>query len=244
MADRGKAKIVNSFVTLKAAQRRVQDRRAPSPSPPLEPTKSDTTPKRPGAHIGRTVMPTRYEIVCYSCEFVFKITGKANRTHCPKCREVLDLTDHTITGIYANELVTAGRVTIRRDAVLDGGRITANDVRLEGTVQSGHLHVHHTLELAPGGVIPEEMIHARNLRVAEGAAVHLKRKATFNDVDVHGELRANVWADGIVTIHPGGHLRGKLHAAHFTVLEGGGLTADVWVEPKKLKVKSLKSEVR
>jgi len=144
-----------------------------------------------------------------------------------------DLTDHILTGVCTDELVTAGRVTLSSSAVLDGGRITANDVRLEGTVKSGHLQVHHTLELTAGAVIPEDMIHTRNLSIAAGASFSFKRKATFRDVDVFGEFRANLWAEGLVTVHPGGHLKGKLHASHFTVLEGGGLTADVFVEPKK-----------
>lgn len=233
MAERGKTKIVDSFVTLRAAQRRAQDRPVPKPSHPPKSDAPDALSKKPGTHIGRTVMPTRYEIVCYSCEYVFKITGKATRTHCPKCREMLDLTDHTIRGNYSESLVTAGRVTLTRDAVLDGGKIAANDVRLEGTVKSGQLHVRHTLELAPHAVIPEELIHTRNLRIAKGAQIKFGNKASFMDVEVHGDLYADLWADGLVTVHPGGHLRGKLHAAHFAVLEGGGLTADVRVEQKK-----------
>ena len=235
MADRRKkTKIVDSYVTLQAAQRRAQDRPVPTPSEAdSAATRPDTSPRKPGTHIGRTVMPTKYEIVCYSCDFMFKITGKAKNTYCPKCRTMLDLADHTITGVCTDELVTAGRVTLSSSAVLDGGRITANDVKLEGTVKSGHLQVHHTLELTEGAVIPEEMIHTRNLKIAAGASISFKRKAVFRDVDVFGEFRANLWAEGLVTVHPGGHLKGKLHASHFTVLEGGGLTADVIVEPKK-----------
>ena len=236
MADRSKkTKIVDSYTTLRAAQRRVQERSAnksPPPKPPEpERPKSEPEVKRPGTHIGRTVMPTKHDIVCYSCEFEFKVTGKSNNTYCPKCKAMLDLKDHTITGAFSDELVTAGKVTLTKTSILDGGRITANNVCLQGTVKEGRLQVHHTLELAEGAVIPEDMIHARNLRIAENASFTFRKKATFRNVDIHGEFKANLWADGLVTVHPGGHLKGKLHTAHFCVLDGGGLTADVAVEP-------------
>lgn len=238
MSDRGKrTKVVDSFVTLRAAQRRAQDGPSspPSSTPPPERTikKPDSGPRKPGTHIGRTVLPSKYEVVCYDCDFEFTITGKAKSTHCPKCRQLLDLTDHTITGTFTDKLVTAGRVTLSRTAVLEGGRITANDVKLEGTVKEGQLKVQHTLELAAGAAIPEDLVQARNLRVAAGASYTFRKKVTFRTVDVFGALRANLWAEGLVTVHPGGHLKGKLNTVHFCVLEGGGLSADVVVGPRK-----------
>jgi len=235
VADRGKTRIVDGYTALKAAQRRAQQDKAspadatgpPTHSPPEEASK----PKAIGTHIGRTVMPTKYDIVCYACGFEFKMTGKARTTLCSKCKTSLDLTDHAINGPFDGEIITAGKVHITAGAVLNGGRITANDVLLEGTQRSGEIVAHKTLELAPGALFSESGITARNLRIAAGASFMLKKTARLRDLDVCGELRAEVESEGVVTIRSGGCLKGTVKGAHLVVEDGGGLWADVHIQP-------------
>ncbi len=231
MVYRDKTKVVDSFTTLRATRLHGREPRYSTrkPDPPPAPTASGAR-KAGGVHIGHTVMPTQNKIVCYSCGFEFVMRGRAESTQCPKCGARLGLNDHTLTGACNEELITAGKVHLTRSAILDGGKIIANDVLLEGTVKSGSLRAYQTLELTSTAVIPEEMLTARNLRIGQGAVFVFQDRAEFRDVDILGDLSADLWADGIVTIHAGGHFKGKVHAERLVVEEGGGLNADVAVQ--------------
>lgn len=233
MAKRNKAKIVDGYTALRAAQRHVKDHAAPTSTAKESASTTDKPAPRSSVatHIAHTAMPTKLDIVCYACGYQFKMTGRSKHTLCPKCKEQLDLTDHTLTDVFDGELITAGTVRLGVGAVLDGGRITATDIVLEGTVKSGLLHAHKTLELAEGASLPEKLVQARHLRIATGMHMTFKRPVEFEDVDVMGELDASLTASGLVTIRAGGHLRGTLTTSHLAVEEGGGLSATVRVEP-------------
>lgn len=240
MVYRGKTKVVDAFTTLRATQRHGVVKKYSTSADDQEAPESDKkksaaskTGARPQAAlgIGRTVMPTKNEVVCYSCGFGFVMRGRAETTQCPKCGARLSLKDETITGACSEELITAGKVRLTKSAILDGGKIVANDVIIEGLVKSGSVQAYKTMELAAGATIPEEFFVAKNLRIGAHASFDFQGAMKFHDVDILGELKANLKATGIVTIHAGGHLLGSLQTDHLLVEEGGGLNADVRVEP-------------
>ena len=236
MADRGKARFVDGFTTLRAAQRHSVEKRyatRPPPKPAAEEAKPSDKPsaRKTGVGIGRTVMPTRFEIVCYSCSYAFVMRGRAESTQCPKCGARLGLKDETIAGTFSDELITAGKVRLTADAVVTGGKIIANDVILEGTVQGGSLRAFKTLELHATAVIPPELVDAQHLHIGEGASFDFPDEKAFHDIEILGELKADLTAGGQVTVRATGHLRGTLRATHFTVEEGAGVNADLVIAP-------------
>ncbi len=238
MVNRGKAKLVDGFTTLRATQRHSLEKKYSTKTPAEESQAAEQSPAQKAGQptkpmsIGRTVMPTQNEIVCYSCGFGFVMRGKADSTQCPKCGARLGLKDETITGAFSDELITAGKVRLTKSAILDGGTIVANDIVLEGLVKGGSIRAYKTLQLAGGAVIPEEMIVAKNLHIGTDASFDFKGEMTFHDIDVQGELKAHLKATGMVTVRAGGHLLGRLQTEHLIVEEGAGLNADVVVEPE------------
>lgn len=141
--------------------------------------------------------------------------------------------DETITGGFHDECVTAGKVTLTRSAIVDGGKITANDIVLQGAVKSGQVRAHKTLELTKGAELPEALLDARNLKVGPRASFDFERALTLHDVEVSGELKARIKATGTVTIKATGHLLGQLTAKHLVVEEGGGLNCDLDIQPDR-----------
>jgi cytoskeletal protein CcmA (bactofilin family)/predicted RNA-binding Zn-ribbon protein involved in translation (DUF1610 family) len=236
MPDRGKTSFVDGLVTLRATQLHQRERRYSNKVPVDEELEAkraqarQTGVRKTGMHIGRTVMPTQNEIVCYACNFQFVMRGRADVTQCPKCGARLSLKDEKITGGFSEELVTAGKVTLTKSAILDGGTIIANDIVLEGTAKRGTLKAFRTLELAAGAVLPEELLEARHLTIGEGAAVQFQRPLRFEHVEIRGALTAHIDAD-TVALRATGHFSGNLKTVHFTVEEGAGLTAKVAVQP-------------
>lgn len=226
---------MDGFVTLRATQLHGREKRYATKPPPSEkpPSEKKVPDKKSAAGprgIGRTVMPTQNEIVCYACNFSFVMRGKAPSTQCPKCGARLALKDETITGAFSDELVTAGKVKLTKGAILDGGKIMANDIVLEGTFKSGELKAHKSLELAKGAVLPESAIDAQDLIVGEGASFDFHAPMKFKNVEIRGEIKADIYATGQVQLYATGHYLGKLKARHFTMEDGAGLNADVHIE--------------
>lgn len=236
MLGRDKTKLVDGLVTLRATQLHKREKRYSTKSSDEEqaekaPESSKPAVRKTGSGIGRTVMPTQNQIVCYACNFQFVMRGRAESTQCPKCGARLSLKDQTITGGFSEELVTAGKVTLTKSAILDGGHLIANDIVLEGTVKAGTLKAFQTLELAKGAVIPEELIDAKHLRIGVGGSFDFHTDMQFEDVDIQGELKADITANGMVAVRSTGHLLGSLTTTHFMLEEGGGLNASVHIAP-------------
>ena len=59
-----------------------------------------------------------------------------------------------------------------------------------------------------------------------------KGETSGNHLELLGTLEADVEAAGLVSIRPGGHLKGTVRGAHLQVEEGGGLSARVFIWPQ------------
>lgn len=176
-------------------------------------------------------MPTQNEITCYACGFHFVIRGRAEATQCPKCGARLSLKNETISGGFRDELITAGKVTIARNAIVDGGTIQTNDLSVSGMVKGGDIKIYRTLELLEGFTFPEESMITRHLRIGPGAVCKLNSPIKVEDLEIAGELEGTVIASGNVTLRSTGHFIGSLETEHLQVEEGAGLTARCQIAP-------------
>lgn len=234
MAKSGKASVVDGYSVVQAARHaaKTHDRAATPASP--SPTTSDATPadiQKLGAHVAHTAIPAKRIIECYECGYKFQLHGRAATTTCNKCRKVLDLTDHVIDGKWSKSFKTAGTVRLTEKGVLQSGEIVANDFILEGTIEAGKIRAMRRLELHPGARFSEQNIKAPDLLIAAGATIAFTEPAEYRDVEIAGALRANLLATGAVTIRANGGFDGRLQTQHLAVEEGGGLCAEMQVEP-------------
>ena len=235
MFDRGKSGYVNGLVTLRATQLHKRaprysshDQKEPEDKPKAASKASGATASK---GIGRTVMPTQNEIVCYACGYHFVIRGRAEATQCPKCGARLSLKNETITGGFRDELITAGKVTVTRNAIVDGATIQTNDLSVSGMIKSGDIKVYRTLELLEGFSIPEEMIITRHLRIGPGAVCKINKPLQVENLEIEGVLEGTIIATGEVVLRSNGHFIGSLTTEHLQVEEGAGLTAQCEIAP-------------
>ena len=192
-------------------------------APPSSPKPERAEPVR---HISRTVQPTKRPLRCYECGYEFQITGRIEKTYCPKCRASLELTDHTIESDWSQDLKTAGTIHILPAGVIKGGCIIGHDIILEGKVEGGRAEAFGTLEVRPGAVFSEEQVKSRHLRVAQGVELSFQQKRVQHNVEVLGLLSAEMEVTGRLEIRAGGHLMGRVQSKHLMVEEGGGLTPE------------------
>ena len=231
MTDREKADFLDGYAVIKAASRAAARERKPAPS--TESARSDKSGSRVPAdsapprqvHVRRTVRPPSYEIRCYECGYTFRLTGKAQRTFCPRCRVILDMTDYSIETEWHQPIKTTGRVRLARHAVLDGAEVVAGEIILEGAVRHGRLQALRRLEVHPGASFDLSQVSARELCIASGATLRSRRILSAEDLDIAGRLEARIRATGRVLIRSGGLLKGEITAPRLIVEEGGGLRA-------------------
>jgi hypothetical protein len=141
---------------------------APSPPPPKEPVEPVADRKM---RIGKTALPTRHEITCYGCGYVFPIAGRVRALICPKCRLTLDQNDYTIDTESREGIRTTGAIRVTALGILKEGELVAQTIVLEGRLEGGTVRALGLLEAGGTQVLSERQFKARDLRVADGASV-------------------------------------------------------------------------
>ena len=245
MADPRNPHFVSSYHALQAAKLAARQAQRKSTAPAKAPGEGPVAPGLgempaggkpgmvvPAARIGRTALPTRAEIVCLHCGGAQEIVGKTTQTVCPKCRGRLTLTDHKIEGEWTGEIVTSGNVIVTAAGVVKGGTITANNITVEGRVEDAHLRASRLFTLREGCAVPPDRFRALDLQVDEGVEYEFPGDETeFRHVEIFGILDARLYLSGRLRVHPGALFSGAVHGPRLEVLEGGGLFADLHIEP-------------
>ncbi len=240
MARSDKPGMIDGFMSVQAVRR--SEGRAPEPRPPNASPPSDrkeevgaqasSAYKESKRAVGHTAMPSRHELVCYSCGYAFVVTGKLSKLFCSKCKEELETGDHTIEGEWTRDIRTVGRVNIKPGAVVKNATIISTDIVIGGDCTNAKLKPSRRIELVTGGRVAPSLLDSHPVLIRPGARIALDSPLRCSDLDIHGELQGEVEPTGLVTIHAGGMLRGKLNAHHLIVHDGGGLNADLHIEPE------------
>jgi len=207
---------------------------APPPEKPPDPTPPPESKER-AARIGRTALPPKNEIFCYECGYSFQATGRVHALLCPKCKKTLDQADYTIDAECAESVRTTGNIRLAAGGVLKSGALIARDIVLAGRIEGGTVKATRRIEIEPAAVYDPDLLAAQDLTVAAGAECRFKGKRLFRHIDVRGVLDGHFAASGGVTVHAGGHLKGRLQGPHLVVEEGGGLTAELEITPPGTK---------
>ncbi len=217
MAKTRKAAVVDGYSVIKAAQHAAETGAGDAERPGVPPD-----------HVGRTTVPTKRFIICYECGYTFQLHGRVDHTFCSKCRVKLDCVDHLIESKHTASIKTTGTVRISRQGRLANAQVIGQDIILQGALEDGaSLRALRQLEIGPGAVFSQANIVATDLKVAAGANARFAKRTQYRNLELAGTLEAEVCATGVVTIHAGGLMRGRLETAHLIVEEGGGLMAEV-----------------
>jgi len=229
-----KVNTLDSYATIRAVARTKPAPGTPAPAADQSTPSADTPPDavKLGARVSRTTVPVKHQIDCYECGYKFQVHGRATTTHCPKCRALLDLSDHVIDTEWVDTIKTAGTIRLTPTGVLKNGDLIGADVILEGIIEGGRARALRTLELGAGAIFSEKAVSGPDLRIAPGADFKFKHDAKYRNVDVLGTFRGRLVATGLITVKPGGLLEGEIQTEHLVVEDGGGLNADLHIGPK------------
>lgn len=239
MARKSRPKEIDGFTSIQAVRRSGrasrQARLRPSSShlPERPPQEETAAPAERKARIGQTALPQKHEIVCYECGYGFSLRGKVDRTYCPKCRCELEFKNITIEGEGSRTVKTIGTVEIASGAVVTGGEIIANNVVIAGDATAVDIRAVNRLELDRGARYDVSRGEIKDLVIRERGKFRFTRRIACRDLDIRGELNAKVAAQGRVTVHAGGLLKGEIGGAHLCVEDGGGLSIKADIRPQQ-----------
>jgi len=177
------------------------------------------------AAFGHTALPTRHDLICYSCGYAFVVTGRLDKVLCPKCKTWLETGDKHIDGAWSGTLKTVGRVYINCGAVVTSSRIIATDIRVSGTCRNSRLEPTRNLELDTGAQVELDKLGGLRIVIIEGAQLMLDEPLRCRSLEVHGELQAEARPADVAVLHSSAYFRGTLYAQRLVVHEGAGLKA-------------------
>lgn len=248
MARPDKSGMIDGFMSVQAVRRKNEhpadhkphDTQTPQPQDEASAESSaSTTSQRAISH---TALPSRHELVCYSCSYAFVVTGRLDKVFCPKCREALETGDHTIEGECNRNIRTVGTIHIRSGAKVTNATLVATDIIVGGDCAQANLEPTRKIILDTGASVPAATLRNRPVQIRTGARIVLPAPLRCSDLDVHGELQAEASPSGMTTIHSGGHFRGTLQAEHLSVHEGGGLHATLRIAPQSRPKNTAKNQ--
>jgi hypothetical protein len=207
--------------------------------PPQEDTASDgsgvpppdTVPK--AGTFGHTALPTRHELICYSCGYVFVLTGRLEKVLCPKCKTRLETGDKHIDGAWSGTLKTVGRVYINSGAVVTSSRIIATDIRVSGVCRNSRLEPTRHLELDTGAQVELDKLGGVRIVIIEDAKLMLDEPLRCRSLENYGELQADARPAELAVLHPASMFRGTLHSPRLVVHEGAGIKAFLHVSQRE-----------
>lgn len=225
-----KSDVVDGFNVYKAAQRAAHEKKAPAEKAVPAPAEPEAQ-KKIGSHIGRTVLPSKHDVTCYECGYDFQLTGAVKSTYCSKCRAQIAVENFTIKDEWTEDIKTAGTVTIKPDGDVVSGTIKANHIIVEGQASGGVLQAFRWLELRSSTSFDPERMTSAHLLIGPDAHLILP-EVRYDEITVHGTLKARVFASGLVRIMDGGRVEGEVHGSQLAVEDGGSLRAEVEVRPR------------
>ncbi|MCH8512211.1 MAG: polymer-forming cytoskeletal protein [Kiritimatiellae bacterium] len=233
-----KTKVVDGFTAIRAAQEAARHGRGDPLRPDAEKKDAASGASPPGAvkagtRIGRSVMPSKREIICPECGYVSEITGKLQLFVCQGCRHRMKLEDVTLPpGDWSDELETGGQVTVPPETNLKGGKVVCNDLVLQGKMQGTEVRACRRVTASKTSVIDWVRLKLADLELGEGIKLTPGKPIDARHLELHGAFCGNVRLTGTLTIHATGDFSGNLRAAGLKVHEGGGLRADLDVNPE------------
>ncbi len=230
-----KTKVVDGYTAIRAAQQAARDGRGDPVRPGTEEERAAASKaaEKTGARIGRSVVPSKREVLCPQCGYVSEVTGRLQLFVCQGCRHRMKLDDITLPaeGEWSEELETGGSVTIPAGLRCTGGKIVANDVILEGKMDGVEIRACRRLLLKEGGEVDWVRLECRDMEIAAGLQVTPGRPWEGRHLILEGKYSGRVDLKGSLQIRPGGEFSGEVKAAGLQVDEGGGLNASLDINP-------------
>lgn len=231
MAKSSRPREIDGLSSVKAAGRSSKKKSAPRVQPSrtrLQGGKPETAADSPPAkRIGHTVVPDKFSITCYECEYVFSITGKLKDTFCPKCKTELKADNVSVSSPVPRSVKTIGTTTISGSTDLKTAAVITRDMVLSAAISGGSVIVRNRLFLDEGATFDPNSLKALDITVKPAADIKIHGELSCRNILIEGIIDADLKITGTATVTQGGWLKGTITGEHLILKEGGGLSAQI-----------------
>ena len=220
LADEGEAQ---------PSRQAVKKDKLPAGTSASQPTAPQTSAPQPKV-AGRAVMPTKRLIVCYHCGYSHTSTGQMHVTYCPKCRKIFETDDITVKSPRKGDLFTIGDMFITEGAVFDAGaKIAGKVVKIGADISNvALLTATESLVLLSGAKIGGvKLDNHGKISVPAGEMVEMDAGFACSELDIAGELRADVRVERGATLRAGAVLGGVYSGPSIEIEDGATISAEM-----------------
>lgn len=189
------------------------------------------TPKPTASRIGHTAMPEKHELVCYVCDYAFKLTGRIDKTFCPKCRKQLDTANYVISGAWETDIRTMGTIDVKTGGLAGKTTFICQNIVIAGDVRQASIQACRRLEIREGAQIDFAHVTCKDLIVQAGARTDVRQPLRLRHVEISGHFTGNLDVADTVIIRAGGFFKGTLRTPRLIMEDGAGLNATLHLGP-------------
>jgi len=175
---------------------------------------------RPAAKPQKAAIELR-RIRCFQCGTELEVSAAAESTMCKRCSSHVDLTDYKITTTVSKNFRTYGRLVIEEKGYVLNTDSLVGEAVIKGRF-IGKLVAARTLEIHSSAIMKGSFTAGR-LVIPAGHHLRWAETVQAGDVELGGELVANLRVTGTVLLKPTARLFGDVEAAGMVVEAGAVL---------------------
>jgi cytoskeletal protein CcmA (bactofilin family) len=166
-------------------------------------------------------------VSCFDCGRVHKVIAHATSTICPGCGTYIDLRDVEIHERGHQRVRTRGKVIIGPKAVLSTPGIHCGDLHVYGQVL-GSIHASGEVKFFSDGKVLGEL-RCQHLYIDRWTKVQFLQPIYAHQVDVHGELNADICCDGLLSLPKNAVINGNVLAAKMKAPDGVNINGEMCI---------------
>lgn len=207
--------------------------KAPSPATAAaqsaEPIDAEPEEDKPGWLASFLPSKQPRDVKCFDCGTAQRVMPSARSSNCPKCGAYIDLQDIKVNSPFSRNFRTHGHLYVGPKGICNSVRAECGSAKVEGEL-GGNLTCAGILELRRVGRMPGA-IKARTLIVHRKTEAQFGRPIKATDVDIAGDIRADIHAEGTVRIRGSGSLHGSVTAKSLVIEKGAVFEGQATITP-------------
>lgn len=167
------------------------------------------------------------EVRCFTCGTVLAVPASAESTMCKRCSSHLDLRDYSINEAVSKNFRTHGRFVVKEKGYVFNTESVVGEAVIRGRFH-GKLVAERRLEILTGAEI-KGSFQAGLLVIPAGQAFAWREVVRVSNVEVAGELAANLHVNGRVHLTASARFFGDVEAGDLVVESGAVLVGAVHI---------------
>ena len=178
----------------------------------------------------RESRPKKKLVTCFECGTELEVPAIAESTMCKRCSAYVDLHDYSIASAVAKNFKTKGTLVIELKGWVFNTESAVGEAIIKGKFH-GKLAAERSLTIYSTAEIKGSITTGRLVIPAKNHFLW-KSQIKVGSAEIGGELAADLWAEGTVTVKADARLFGNVDARNLVVEEGAVIVGKMQIGPR------------